>query len=1108
MKWFTLPGLLAAALFSAVVVIPFAPFTRHDPRPFVLEARVTASVAGNVKIYYDIGGGYNEQHSAELRLPAARVAQDLRFPLPAGTYHSLRIDPIDQAGEVTIAGSLRLASAHGRVVGTVAPAELEPLNQIAARRVIAGQLEVVTTNPAEDPQLRVTFATPIVAEITVPDAMRDRAPAAFGVFVALGLLLYGADRSRPFRAGATTCRDWLRARPARAVLVAAAASVVLSAYPVIFLGQSLVSPNFGTALLYEKYPTVPGYESVEESSTNGTDVGAAMWQHVPYSFMQRRALAQGELPWWNRYTLTGVPLLGQGQSMFGDPVHFLLLLAGAKSWAWDAKLLIAKWLFAAGVGLIVLALRAGLRDHGTTGQQDQGETGLADNGTTGQQDEFPDRPPNSVVRSPVVRSPVVRGSVVRSPVVRGPVVSCPVVLSSLLVAASAPFIGFYVFRINHPAVFSVGYAPWVLYAWMRFAAAVDRRSAVLWAAGLFVANWSLLNSGTAKEASVLLLQMNATGAALLLAGHRSVRERIRRLLGAAWTGALLLLMTAPMWDTFLTSLRHAFTGSTHLVVDQIQPSLLLGAFDELFFRPLSKGEIVFDPSLNFFLLLGVIYFFVTLRVHLADRRLVVLLMAGAASAAVVFGVVPLQALVHLPLIGKIGHVENCFLCGLLVMGAALAGVGLQTALGRLRTTEGARDLVVGGLGLAAIVAAWIGYWHAAHRSVYGPGVTFSAIASGQILPVATFIWGSLASLLLASAVLATVTRRSLVRGAFGPAGVLVVLLCFGVLHWRHGLHVMSVGFESYVVRPPARAPFDGRSPALEQVRARHAREPGRIFGMNANVTPGWNAAYGLEAVHGPDALQAKWLRELIDVSPVKWNSAWRLYLASPDVAQGRPFLDVLNVRHYLDLATNPPLRDASLQRVASADLEVYESRTAWPRAFFADAVVGYAEPGELMKRMLASEGRPFAAVHRDDLAANRTLAGLSREAGATRILPGTNYQLESNSTSFEVHATGPGIAVLHEAAWPESFRAFVDGQRAPIIRVNHAFKGVLIDRAGQHRITFRYWPRNLTRDLIMAGAGLGLGLLSLGWAWRGRREATAQPTLASQPASAAAASPA
>ena len=66
-----------------------------------------------------------------------------------------------------------------------------------------------------------------------------------------------------------------------------------SAYPVVFLGQSFVSPNLGTTLLYDEFPTLPGYASRKVTDVKLSDIGAVMWSHIPLSTIQHRALAAG-----------------------------------------------------------------------------------------------------------------------------------------------------------------------------------------------------------------------------------------------------------------------------------------------------------------------------------------------------------------------------------------------------------------------------------------------------------------------------------------------------------------------------------------------------------------------------------------------------------------------------------------------------------------------------------------------------------------------------------------------------------------------------------------------------------------------------------------------
>ena len=93
---------------------------------------------------------------------------------------------------------------------------------------------------------------------------------------------------------------------------------------------------------------------------------------------------------------------------------------------------------------------------------------------------------------------------------------------------------------------------------------------------------------------------------------------------------------------------------------------------------------------------------------------------------------------------------------------------------------------------------------------------------------------------------------------------------------RDRLHVVVVervaGVEAHAERPDQLA------------RAAHAREPGRGFGFNGNFFPGWTGVYGLEGVHGPDALVNPFVRELMGASGITRMWDWRLYAEAREAA--------------------------------------------------------------------------------------------------------------------------------------------------------------------------------------------------------------------------------
>jgi uncharacterized membrane protein YfhO len=91
-----------------------------------------------------------------------------------------------------------------------------------------------------------------------------------------------------------------------------------------------------------------------------------------------------------------------------------------------------------------------------------------------------------------------------------------------------------------------------------------------------------------------------------------------------------------------------------------------------------------------------------------------------------------------------------------------------------------------------------------------------------------------------------------------------------------------------------------------------------------------------------------------------------------------------------------------------------------------------------------------------------------------RVTPGTDYRLTENTTTVRIRADSPGVVVLTEAFWPGDFRAEVNGRERPVLRLNHAFKGVAIDEPGDFTIRFRYWPQNFSRYVLLSAIGVVL----------------------------------
>ena len=992
-SFFSLPTLLAAALLSIVASIPFLPLSAPATEQFHFDITVTSNTPGSAQIYFDIGRGINEADSSRAKIDIKTGPQSLHLPLPWGTYRAFRLDPIDRTAELTLSEAV-IRDNYGSVMHRFAVGDFTADNQIFSLVSNGDTLRVTTTLSAVDPSLGLRLTAPLELVTTIGQNLRASLKIALGVFIFVITALWFVARSRePIRRG----WSWLAARPLRAVSLVALLAVIASSYPVLFFGKSIVSPNNGTILLYEDFPTLPGYRDSNTAKVSGADIGAIMWQHIPLSILQHDALLRdGELPLWNRYNSAGTVLLGQGQSMFGDPLHFLVILANGATWAWDLKYLIAKWLLACGLGVCVLRLTSHLP-------------------------------------------------------------------AALLVTFAADFVGFFPFRVNHPAFFSFCYAPWALYCWLRISTAPRWTIAASWVAGLMLANGMLMNSGTAKEAYMLLLTLNFAGACTLLMAPLSSRERLIRLALGAWAGIIFLCLAAPVWLTFLDSLKEAYTSYNAATAYQVQPSLALGFFDEILLRPFWTAETVYNPSANFLFLTGLLGFLVYLRAVTLNRVVLALALAALVPLSIVFGLVPPLWIVKIPFLGNVAHIDNSFGIGLIQLFIVLAGVGFAAAATRLKRPEARADLGIAGLLLFALVFPYIAFRQTIQRS------TYSYLHWPETLPYSSFVWGSLIALILAAVGFMLIARRILTRGPTA-ATLIFALTCMLVMLWRHGWHA-GVGFEGRVLAPAARADFNAKSPAIAALRADQKNEPSRAFGFQGNLFPGWNDVYRLEGLNGPDALINPHYRELIEACDFIRIWDWRIYQEIGSYAPLRPFYDFLNVRHYLDYHSGQPSLTSLFTKIFDGDLDVYRSESVWPRAFFTDRLATYNTPKDFAKLIATGDGRPFAAMQAGDPLLRTDIPATL----ATRtVTPARNYRLTTNTTAFDIDASGPGLVALSEAWLPHDFHVTLNGERVHYLRLNHAFKGVFIPTAGHHHLEFTYRPKRFTLALNLAALGLSL----------------------------------
>jgi hypothetical protein len=151
--------------------------------------------------------------------------------------------------------------------------------------------------------------------------------------------------------------------------------------------------------------------------------------------------------------------------------------------------------------------------------------------------------------------------------------------------------------------------------------------------------------------------------------------------------------------------------------------------------------------------------------------------------------------------------------------------------------------------------------------------------------------------------------------------------------------------------------------------------------------------------------------------------------------------------------------------VLDLDMKVWERDSSWPRAFFVDQVARYQQPRDLASFIQQSDGLPLAAVQAENLVEPRA---------DRNVVFASKYELTNNSTGFTLTAPGPGLVVLTEVNIPGDIHVDVNGVPKDVITVNHAFRGLWLDKSGTYEIRFYYRPRFWTTSLLGSVAGVCL----------------------------------
>ncbi len=189
---------------------------------------------------------------------------------------------------------------------------------------------------------------------------------------------------------------------------------------------------------------------------------------------------------------------------------------------------------------------------------------------------------------------------------------------------------------------------------------------------------------------------------------------------------------------------------------------------------------------------------------------------------------------------------------------------------------------------------------------------------------------------------------------------------------------------------------------------------------------------------------------------------------------GLRWLDFLGVRYLLTAAQVPESERFGL--ALGGATRAYENHQALPLVFCVDEVVVEPAGAATLQRLATPSFNPHRqAVVSDDV-------GKLEAVGQARVVSAA-----LNSFTFELESAGRTLAVVSESYNPD-WRVRVDGELAALVRVNHAFRGVVVE-AGRHQVEMEFADRSVKtgRRVSWATALVCLALVLAGTVYQRRQ---------------------
>jgi hypothetical protein len=255
-------------------------------------------------------------------------------------------------------------------------------------------------------------------------------------------------------------------------------------------------------------------------------------------------------------------------------------------------------------------------------------------------------------------------------------------------------------------------------------------------------------------------------------------------------------------------------------------------------------------------------------------------------------------------------------------------------------------------------------------------------------------------------------------------------------------------------------------PDIEPLSELRRLTPGRIIGHRC-LPAILAAAAGLRDVRGYDGVDPERMVEILkpcanealdvdlNYASTQWLSpVWQI--TSSGSLRLPPILNMLDVRYVVFRGSPPRGVKATVQGI---DYWALENSACVGRAFVPTKVEMVAEKAQRLRKLTAPAFDPKSVAYVEEPV---DLPDTCR--GSAKVLSETPTYV-----ALEAQMETAGMVILTDR-WDPGWRVTINGKPSPILKANHALRGVLLP-TGVSKLEFRYAPASLVWGLVLAAGG-------------------------------------